>query len=420
MGEMGEIGPGNILLLPKPVSCWHIFFMIRKTYLIFLWNMLLEHGFLGIFKYAWRYLAVWLGYRCRRSLSGPLSGAIALTYACNLKCVMCDLPERVNYYKNELGQPPLSTLEVKQILKDFALIGTSGISFTGGEPMLRKDLFEFIEYTKKLRMACHMTTNGWYINETTAKKLLGSGIDSISISLDGSKAEIHDAIRGVSGSFDRIINAIKILRKFKEELNKNLVINLNTVISHKNVEDILSVVDLAWEMKVDHIGFMPFHDIGLLSGNTESMQTMKLSQRDIEKLDHLIQRLICIKKETGFIESSERYLLLFRDCFQGKPFPYPCLAGYTTFVVDGHGNLSPCFPFYEMKNHWQNIRNSSLYEYWYSKELKKRREGIRSCRKCYWNCQSETSLLYQFGTPKTLSSSGMKSFGAKGNHAIPS
>lgn len=376
--------------------------MIRKTYIKYLKQKIKSQGLSSFFKIAQNYIGVWAGYQTNKSLAGPLNVGISLTYACNLKCKMCDIPKRSNKYLNEYNQPILTTDELKKIIDDFAFIGTAGIGFTGGEPMLRKDIFEIISYTNKKNIISQMTSNGWYINEESGRKLIESGLNSISFSLDGSKKEIHDNIRGVSGSYDHVINAIKVMTKLRKEMNADISININSVVSHYNVDDVLEIVKVSREAGADCIGFMPFHDIGILTNNNSTMDGLKMSEKDINKLDKVIDELIKIKKETGFVESSEKYLNMFKRCFRGKPFPINCMAGFTTLHLDGHGNYFPCFPFLEMEIKWENVRDVPIREYWKSNTLKERRKKIKSCRKCYWNCQAETNLLYNFtGINKT-------------------
>jgi len=77
---------------------------------------------------------------------------------------MCELFRRPAEYRR-MGKKELTTEEMKKVIDDFAEIGTSGIGFTGGEPILRKDMLELIEYTKKKGMVTHMSSNGMAIDK---------------------------------------------------------------------------------------------------------------------------------------------------------------------------------------------------------------------------------------------------------------
>jgi MoaA/NifB/PqqE/SkfB family radical SAM enzyme len=116
-----------------------------------------------------------------KAMDGPLLGIIAPTYRCNLKCGMC------NFWKQEPGSE-LETGEFFKIIDDLAGLGTKAISFSGGEPLLRKDIFGLIKYGKRRGLIVHLATNGTLVDEENARKLRDSEIDAISVSLDGACA----------------------------------------------------------------------------------------------------------------------------------------------------------------------------------------------------------------------------------------
>ncbi|MBZ0252389.1 MAG: radical SAM protein, partial [Candidatus Methylomirabilis sp.] len=104
---------------------------------------------------AWKYAAVKAGMALGRPLAGPILGTIFVTYRCNIRCEMCDLPAREG--------PELSTDEWKRVVDDFAALGTSGIGYTGGEPLLRADTVDLLAYTKAKGVVTHLNTNGMLV-----------------------------------------------------------------------------------------------------------------------------------------------------------------------------------------------------------------------------------------------------------------
>lgn len=368
---------------------------MRRSYLDYLLKKFKEGDLLLPFKSIYRCTGIFLSQIFGRPFVGPLHASIVATYACNLRCGMCNLWKRELLYKKE-GKKELTTNEMKKIISDFASIGTSGIGFTGGEPVLRKDMLYLIKYTKNKGLVTHMSTNGFLMNETMVKKILDSGLDAIGFSLDGCNPQTHDKIRGVKGSFDKVISGINNFINLREKENKNIVVIVVCVISRKNIDEILDLVVLLEKIGVDRISFIPFHDIGILTKGHETMKEFKIRKNELAKIDSIIDKLIEIKKKKGIIESSERYLRLFKRFFRNRNLPIPCYAGYATFAVDGYGDMYTCFPMMEMgiAKAAENVRNVSLKKYWYSKQLKLERKKIHSCRKCYWNNQTELNLLF--------------------------
>jgi hypothetical protein len=100
---------------------------------------------------AWRQAGTLAGRALHRLLVGPLHGMIISTYRCNLRCSMCELWKRPPLYE-KLGKKELSTMEMKKVIEDFAAIGTTGIGFTGGEPLTRPDMLELVAHVRKHRM----------------------------------------------------------------------------------------------------------------------------------------------------------------------------------------------------------------------------------------------------------------------------
>ena len=105
----------------------------------------------------------------------------------------------------------LSTEEGKMLIDQIAEVSKPVLVLSGGEPLMREDIFELARYgtDKGLKMA--MGTNGVGITDEVAKKILASGIKKVAISMDSSSPEIHDEFRGVPGSWQKAIDGIKAI-----------------------------------------------------------------------------------------------------------------------------------------------------------------------------------------------------------------
>ena len=156
------------------------------------------------------------------------------TRNCNLSCVHCRASATSGPYKNELD-----TQKAFQLLEDISEVAKPIIILTGGEPLLRPDIFRIAKYGSDLGLRMVMAPNGTLVTQDTAKKLVESGIKRVSISLDGANAESHDRFRGVPGAFK---GALQGIEHFK---SVGMSFQINTTITKTNLSQIPSILKLA-------------------------------------------------------------------------------------------------------------------------------------------------------------------------------
>lgn len=166
-----------------------------------------------------------------------------VTQRCNLKCVHCYSRSEDKSHANEL-----STEEGIQLLDDLAQFGSPVVLFSGGEPLIRPDILTLIRYATNSGMRAVLSTNGTLINDRIAAKLKDIGLSYVGISLDG-LALVHDAFRGVNGTFDKVIRAI---RNCKEV---GLKVGLRFTINKRNFQEIDGIFDLVEEQQIPRICF---------------------------------------------------------------------------------------------------------------------------------------------------------------------
>lgn len=369
---------------------------MRDSYLRYLTKIIKEAKFRTLFKQFYKAIAIPASYALKRSFCGPVHGVFVVNYECNQRCKMCNLYNRSAKYLGR-GIKKLTTEQMLKVIDDFADIGTSGIGFTGGEPILRSDIYELIKQAKKRGLFTHMSSNGMAINSEVARKLIDSGLDAIGFSLDGARQATHDFIRGVPGSFEKVINAIKSCRKVKDELKSEFIIISLCVINNRNLDEIIELIDVALNAGADKVSFSPVHDIGLMENGNSALNDSGMGITDFEKADRTIDRIIEIKKKRGIIDSSETYLGLFKMAFRNQRLPMSCYAGYATIAVDGYGQIYPCYPWMEISRSVANVRDISLKKFWSSKALTKMRQETKSCRNCFWNNQTELNIAFSLG-----------------------
>jgi 12,18-didecarboxysiroheme deacetylase len=189
---------------------------------------------------------------------------------CNLRCVHCYAQSRDIEYKDEL-----TTEQGKALIDDLAQFGAPVILFSGGEPIMRKDLPELAMYAKSKGMRAVISTNGTLIDEKMAKVLKDIGLSYVGISLDGMR-ETNDKFRGFSGAFDK---ALEGMRNCKRE---GIKVGLRFTINKKNVKDIPAIFDLLEEEGIPRVCFYHLVYSGRGSKLVEEDLTHEESRRTLD------------------------------------------------------------------------------------------------------------------------------------------
>jgi len=154
-----------------------------------------------------------------------------ITRACNLKCVHC-------YNDSGVGKPfkDVTTAKAKEVLDDLAEYGVPSVLFSGGEPLMRPDLFDLIEYAGSKSLRTVISTNGTLISEEKAALIKKRGVSYVGISLDGI-GEINDQFRGVGGAFDKAVTGIRNCQA------AGVRIGLRLTLTQRNVQDLEALFD---------------------------------------------------------------------------------------------------------------------------------------------------------------------------------
>ncbi len=160
-----------------------------------------------------------------------------VTRNCNLNCAHCRASAANRSYEGEL-----ETSAAFRLMDQIAEIGRPIIILTGGEPLLREDIFELAEYGSSRGLRMVMAPNGTLITKEAAQKMLSSGIQRISVSLDGATKERHDGFRGVEGAFEGA------LRGINEAKSQGIEFQVNTTISRYNYDQIPDILRLAEDL----------------------------------------------------------------------------------------------------------------------------------------------------------------------------
>jgi 12,18-didecarboxysiroheme deacetylase len=165
------------------------------------------------------------------------------TRRCNLKCVHCYAHATGMIEKDEMD-----TTAGKALIDDLAQFGVPVILFSGGEPLVRKDLPELAEYAVSKGLRAVISTNGTLITSELARTLKKIGLSYVGISLDGMQ-KVNDRFRGVAGAFDKALNGIRNCRA------AGIKVGLRFTINKVNVKEIPGIFDLLEEMDIPRVCF---------------------------------------------------------------------------------------------------------------------------------------------------------------------
>lgn len=191
-----------------------------------------------------------------------------LTRSCNLDCIHCRAAARFGPYPNEL-----TTRECLKFLDDVASFSKPIIIMTGGEPMMRDDVWEIARHGTGLGLKMVMAPCGFLVTEEAAKKMLEVGIQRVSFSIDGATAESHDSFRRVQGAFESVMKAIENCKK------AGLEFQVNTTISRHNIHELPRILDL-----VIKLGAKAHHPFLLVpTGRGAALKDLEISPEEYEK-----------------------------------------------------------------------------------------------------------------------------------------
>lgn len=195
-----------------------------------------------------------------------------MTRRCNLKCIHCYSSSRNIPYRDEM-----TTEEGKALIADLALFGSPVILFSGGEPLIRKDLPELAQFAVDRGMRAVISTNGTLLTPDRIRTFREIGLSYIGVSLDGLK-ETHDFFRGVPGTFERTIRGIRDCR------DAGIKVGVRFTVNRHNVRDVPAIFDL---LDAEDIPRCCFYHL-VYSGRGSALVEEDLSHDETRRLLDLI------------------------------------------------------------------------------------------------------------------------------------
>jgi MoaA/NifB/PqqE/SkfB family radical SAM enzyme len=183
--------------------------------------------------------------------------SINITASCNLRCEMCmqprGLPGDDATGTLGAGRPPLQADDWIRVI-DQAASAHPAFYFTGGEPLLYKGLDRILEHLKKRCLIAALVTNGTLL-ERWADRLVEIGVDNVTVSIDGPEA-VHDAIRGVPGTFRKAVAGMEALLEARRRRNARFpALKINCVVTPASLATLGEVYDLACRIGAEEVNF---------------------------------------------------------------------------------------------------------------------------------------------------------------------
>lgn len=191
----------------------------------------------------------------------PILAELAITDRCNIRCRFCygACPQTERRQSGGiLNRSELSTRHFKKLIKIIRHdAGVPSLSFTGGEPTLRKDLLDLIQYAAQdMGMRVNLITNGTLINDSFARKLKDAGLASAQVSIESPDSEIHDGLTRVKGSHLRSLSGVKAL------LDADVLTHFHATICTENADSLAQMPSLARSLGIDRFSLNMIIPVG--------------------------------------------------------------------------------------------------------------------------------------------------------------
>lgn len=272
----------------------------------------------------------------------PIAMTFAVTYRCQCKCVHCSAGR---HFREDMKE--LSTEEAKKLIDDAQKLGVTIIAFTGGEPLLREDIFELIAHVDQRKAMPVMFTNGQFLTEENVDKLAKAGLYSLFLSIDTPDPEEHNKLRGMPGLFE---TAIEGLKRVKE---KGIFANFSSYATRSGTERGVykKIHELGIDLGLHNIIYFDCVPTGNMLKDTSEMLTYDLHEEIHQySADIFSKSIVPPLSSQAWQNSVEAYLS-----------GIGCLAGNIQYYASAYGDISPC-DFTPIS--FGNIRKEPLKKIW--------------------------------------------------------
>lgn len=318
----------------------------------------------------------------------PAFCCIGISTMCNLRCKMCFTWK--NKYVKSPEDPTLNEwFNFIKLLGDLTN-NSIEINCAGGEPLLDERNLALISFSAKRGLPTSMPTSGFLIDKEMAYKIADTGLNAIGISLDGINKNTHDFLRGIDGCYDKAVQAISYLDRYRS----NLQISIITTILEKNLDEIIKLTERVNEDKrIENIIFQAIAQPFSAPYDDEWYKRSEynfLWPQDIKKVHNVVEELIKLKKMGYKISNPISQLEVFKRYFESpQHFIKENRCNVDFYMnINQFGDVFLCV----RKEPIGNIKKDNPKDMWYSKEANRIREEIKNCRV---NCHHLVNCCYE-------------------------
>jgi radical SAM protein with 4Fe4S-binding SPASM domain len=277
-----------------------------------------------------------------------------MTFRCNLRCPHCYIDASESEGKGELD-----TADGKRLIDQIAAVSKPILILSGGEPLLRTDVFELARYATEKGLIVAMGTNGTLITDPIAMELKSCGVKAVAVSIDSCIPEHHDAFRGVNGSWRRALEGIETC------VEKGITVQVNTTVTQQNYDEIDAIMALAEEhgARAFHLFFLVPTGRGKNIEDISADRYERMIEGVLDKVAdanyNLDVRPVCAPQ---FMRIAAQKGLDLERWSRG------CIAGLTYCRIYPTGEVTPC-PYLPIKV--GNIRETPFKDIWFDSPILK-------------------------------------------------
>ena len=314
-----------------------------------------------------------------------------VTRKCNLSCAHCYV-NAVGEEESDADMGELTTREAMDMIEDLAAIKSPMLVFSGGEPLLRSDIYELNVYAMKLGLRTILSSNSTLITREAAKKIKEAGFAYVGVSLDGSE-EMHDRFRGAKGAFEKSLQGLRYL------MEEGVRTGVRFAITNLNYDELPKVLELTRREKIPRFSLFQL----VYGGRGKEIIDWDIfNDQRREVMDYVIEEA---RVSNGMnIVTADNYadgIYLLQDVAEHEPeraaeverllaMQSGCPAGDGLANVDNQGNVHLC-PYWQSRT-IGNIREKKFNDIWFDEEnefLAKMRDKTRyikdKCGRCKLN-----------------------------------
>ncbi len=296
----------------------------------------------------------------------PLGMLAEITYRCPLHCTYCSNPVNLADFTDELG-----TDDWLRVLDEARALGVLQAHFSGGEPMLRRDLSTLVSRAHALGMYTNLVTSGIPMKEADVAALAAAGLDHFQLSIQDSLPSSADAIAGLRGH-ERKMTVAGWVRA------QGIPMTVNVVLHRSNVDRLLPIADLAVSLGAERLELAHTQFYGWALRNRAALMPSR------EQVDRATRDAALAKERYGDTVEIVHVVADYHD-----NTPKPCMYGWglRQFVVDPKGQMLPCLSAAQLPGLGiVNVRDASLTEIWYESAAFNRFRGTdwmpEPCHSC--------------------------------------